>query len=303
MKYIIGIDAGGTKTECVLVSEDLKVIHTLKTEGFNLSFHGIEHGYRVVKKLLDQLKPYLKEEFALSGISIAAAGAGRQELRTSFLELLNKNFDKEYEFVRIVVTTDAEAALEGAFSGKPGFILISGTGSILFGKDEKGNVLRCGGYGRILGDAGSGFSIGRKAFIYLSEVVDKIKIGSEFSSSLFSKYMIKNIDDLISLVNNPSFNIAEAALMVFEAAENKDKEALKIIQEESDSLCKLLKGIQNQTVGKNLNISLCGSIIATENIFSKILLNKIAHQLPEVTITKPEHSPAVGAAIMLLKDI
>ncbi len=51
--------------------------------------------------------------------------------------------------------------LKDAFSGKAGSILIAGTGSIMFGKDEAGEIHRVGGFGRFIGDEGSGYRIGR----------------------------------------------------------------------------------------------------------------------------------------------
>lgn len=303
MKNIVGIDAGGTKTECVLLSEKMEVIKSFRGKGFNLSVHGITVGCEVVKDLLHELKLSLDEKYQLNALCVAAAGAGRDELKTSFSKLLIDNLKDEYSFERLKVITDAEASLEGAFSGKPGFILIAGTGSILFGKDEKGNQLRCGGYGRIIGDGGSGYSIGRKAFTYLSKVLDCIEKGGVLSSKLSNKYNIKNANDLISLVNDPVFNLAEAAMTVLNAADQNDPSALKIIDDETENLCRLIEGIQNQTGKKKFNLALCGNLIANENIYSKTLIGKIARVFPEVSITKPEHSPAIGAAISVIKDM
>ncbi len=73
---------------------------------------------------------------------------------------------------KFVVESDARVALEGAFSGNPGSILIAGTGSIMFGKDSKGNIHRVGGFGRILGDEGSGFHIARSGLTAVAKQFD-----------------------------------------------------------------------------------------------------------------------------------
>lgn len=303
MKYTIGIDAGGTKTECALVSEDLKVVQSIKGEGFNLSVHGIQAGYKVVRNLLEELGLYSLNKTSISRICIAAAGAGRKELKTAFVELLTNSLKDQYSFEKIKVITDAEAALEGAFSGEEGFILIAGTGSILYGKDNKGTAFRCGGYGRLLGDQGSGYSIGRKAFNYLAEVIDGIEAAGELSTELTNKFRINDLDNLISLVNTPSFNLADAALIVLNAAANKDIMALKIINEEASSLSKLIVGMMKKTGHKDLRIALCGSLIANDNIYSETLLMKIAADYPAIIINKPKYPPAVGAAISVIKEI
>ena len=63
---------------------------------------------------------------------------------------------------RVVVYSDAQVALLGALGDRPGVLILSGTGSIVIGYDERGRWGRAGGFGPLLGDEGSGFWIGRE---------------------------------------------------------------------------------------------------------------------------------------------
>jgi glucosamine kinase len=72
--------------------------------------------------------------------------------------------------VRIV--SDGEIALHGAFGGGAGVLLIAGTGSVAYGRGPDGRVARCGGWGMIVGDEGSGFAIGRAALAASLRAVD-----------------------------------------------------------------------------------------------------------------------------------
>ena len=63
---------------------------------------------------------------------------------------------------RVHVISDAQAALLGALGRKPGVLLLSGTGSIVVGRNARGRWARAGGLGPILGDEGSGFWLGRE---------------------------------------------------------------------------------------------------------------------------------------------
>ena len=56
---------------------------------------------------------------------------------------------------RIEVTHDAVTALMGATEGRPGIIVIAGTGSICFGMNARGETARSGGWGYVFGDEGS----------------------------------------------------------------------------------------------------------------------------------------------------
>jgi N-acetylglucosamine kinase-like BadF-type ATPase len=62
---------------------------------------------------------------------------------------------------RVRVTTDGAVALEGALGGGAGVLLIAGTGSVAYARAEDGRVERCGGWGMVVGDEGSGWSLGR----------------------------------------------------------------------------------------------------------------------------------------------
>ena|SRR3989441_122986 len=63
---------------------------------------------------------------------------------------------------RVVVLSDAQAALLGALGTRPGVLVLSGTGSIVVGRDAKGRWERAGGLGPLLGDEGSAFWLGRE---------------------------------------------------------------------------------------------------------------------------------------------
>ena len=63
----------------------------------------------------------------------------------------------------IEVGTDVEAAFHDAFGDGPGVMLIAGTGSIAWARDESGVMHRVGGWGQHVGDEGSGYWIGHGA--------------------------------------------------------------------------------------------------------------------------------------------
>ena len=96
----------------------------------------------------------------IEAIVLGTTGGGRR----NDAELLEKKIfedvkQKSISINKFRVESDARIALEGSFSGKEGSILIAGTGSIMFGKDEAGEIHRVGGFGRYIGDEGSGYRI------------------------------------------------------------------------------------------------------------------------------------------------
>jgi N-acetylglucosamine kinase-like BadF-type ATPase len=84
------------------------------------------------------------------------------------------------------VMNDVELALDGAFVGRPGVLLLAGTGSMAMARDAGGQVLRVGGWGEIFGDEGSAFWIGREALSATSQALDGRTDAVDFANGILS---------------------------------------------------------------------------------------------------------------------
>ncbi len=299
MKYYIGLDGGGTKTKCVLTDENFQSIYECTGGASNFLIQGTE-------KVSETLYNLIKETITASNLSedkiesvlLGTTGAGRvadaNSLRDSFVKYSE---NKNSNFKNFFVESDARIALEGAFSGNPGSILIAGTGSIMFGKDRAGNIHRVGGCGRFIGDEGSGYSIGRKGLIAVSKHLD-----GRDNLTLLTKFLREefNIDDLPALITKiykENFDIASVTPFVIKAANAGDKACLKILEDESDELILHVKSMKELLKEEKLRLSLIGSTITTENIYAQFFKEKI-NTLGSVILQEPDFPPAIGAAIM-----
>lgn len=300
MSYIIGIDGGGTKTHCLLTKSDGSIIHECLGGPSNFLVQGIEP---VCTALWDLIQSCVNEkniplsqiEFILLGTTGAGRRTDAERLEKGFLNYLkNKNLDVK----NFRVESDARIALEGAFSGKPGSILIAGTGSIMFGKDAKGNIHRVGGFGRFLGDEGSGYMIGRKGLVAVSKQFDGRGEHTLISELLKEKFKIDSPEVLITEIYKNNFDIASAAPIVIEAAEQNDKLALKIVDDETDELLLHISTMQKKLNVEILLTAFIGGIITHKNIYSDTLRKKINEQMSNVLVKDAENSPAMGAVLM-----
>ena len=303
MKYLIGFDCGATKTKCAIADIEGNILYTATGGAANFLINGTAGTSKIILSLLkDCIKNSNIDYSEIEKIVIGAAGAGRkadaENLKSSLLEVFSADGIK---IKSLKVISDAQVALEGAFPNKAGCILISGTGSIIYGKDEKGNIYRAGGFGRLLGDEGSGFSIGRKGLQAAAKYFDGRGNETLIVKLIQEKYSINTADELINKVYKENFNIASTAQIVLTAAEIGDNTALKILNEESEELIQHIKIIMKQMNVSRLSISFAGSLISNKNIYSDMLRDKIKTSLPSVKIVKPEHSPVEGA-ILLAKE-
>ena len=163
MKYLVGMDGGATKTDCVVTDFDGNVLYKCSGDPANFLIIGTDKVCNTLFNLITECKTKLNTDYNdFHSIVLGTTGAGRR-IDAEKIENAFKEFAKSKGItLNFYVDSDARIALEGAFSGMPGSILIAGTGSIMFGKDVNGKIHRIGGYGRFIGDQGSGYNIGRK---------------------------------------------------------------------------------------------------------------------------------------------
>jgi N-acetylglucosamine kinase-like BadF-type ATPase len=304
MKYLIGIDGGGTKTDCAIADLSGKIIHQTVGKPSNFLVIGVEEAVENIFALIEENLFALEGDFAdVKQIVIGVAGAGRQE--DAFL--LEKGF-KDYadqegiHFKGVKVVSDAHIALEGAFPDSAGCILIAGTGSILFGKDENGVIHRVGGFGRLIGDEGSGYSIGRKALNAVSKASDGRGEETLISELLNAKMNSNTSKNIINKVYNEKLDVASVAKIVIEAADEGDPIAEDILDEEADELVLHIRSLINKIHTDKLSVAFSGSLIDNKNFYSDLLRNKIKSTLPNVKVIKPA-SPPVSGAILFAKRL
>ncbi|MEJ2103306.1 MAG: BadF/BadG/BcrA/BcrD ATPase family protein [Ignavibacteriaceae bacterium] len=296
MKYLIGIDGGGTKTDCAIADLSGKIIRQSAGKPSNFLVIGVKEAVENLFALIEENLFALEGDFSnVKQIVIGVAGAGREE-DAMILEKGFKDFaDQEgIHFKGVKVLSDAHIALEGAFPNSAGCILIAGTGSILFGKDEEGNIHRVGGFGRLIGDEGSGYSIGRKALNAVSKATDGRGEETLISELLDAKMNSEASKNIINKVYKEKLDVASIAKIVIEAAEEGDPIAEDILDEEADELVLHIRSLTNKIQTDKLSVAFSGSLIDNKNYYSDLLKRKIKSTLPNVKVIQPAFSPLSG---------
>ncbi|MCF8412504.1 MAG: hypothetical protein K9G44_03740 [Melioribacteraceae bacterium] len=295
MNYFIGIDGGGSKTKAILTNPDNKIVATHTGDSCNPTSLGIEHS---TKSILDNIESLLQEcqisISAVKGICVGTAGAGSQNIAKQFEGILKTDLGTE----DLLVTTDAQIALEGAFDGGEGIILIAGTGSILYAK-KGGKINRVGGFGKIMGDEGSGYKIGQKTLNEFSKYLDSRKQKDDFYFHLSEYLGIDSTQHLIEKVYKEYFNIASIAGFVVDLA-NKNETAKMIINNAAVQILELISPIF-ESKEDSLRIVLSGGLIDKENYYSNLIKNSINSIYPNSEVIDPIFPPEIGAILIAKK--
>ena len=144
---VVGVDAGGSGSRAVVVRDGV-VVARRDLGPINVLLHA---------DAVDRLAG------AVTDAGAVAAGFGLAGLRSvEHARELTAELARRTG-ARVVVGDDTDAALAGAFAGRPGIVVIAGTGSGAAGRDAVGRTVRVGGHGFLLGDEGGAYWIGRVA--------------------------------------------------------------------------------------------------------------------------------------------
>ncbi|NOZ60105.1 MAG: hypothetical protein GXO74_00335 [Calditrichaeota bacterium] len=303
MSFFIGVDGGGTKTELVLLDAEGNLIVKTRVGSTNYQAVGAS---RVKQELLNGFQQLLKKSKVdvkrVADIFLGLAGAGRKNDQIE----VKKLFDGTPYQGKIFVDTDAVIALAGAFGTKPGIVIISGTGSICFGKNSQGQFIRAGGWGYLLGDEGSGYFIGSSAIIAALKDFDGRGDRTQLLQEITSHFQLKSIDEIIPLIYQNKIDrikIADLAPLVFRVAKQGDLIAEEIIKTTGKELGMLARAVAVRLgfSGEEVKVALIGSIFKQRDY----LINHISKELYEiswnVSITDAMFQPSFGAALLAMQ--
>ncbi|MBN1541502.1 hypothetical protein JW992_05110 [candidate division KSB1 bacterium] len=302
-KRVIGLDGGGTKTKGVLVDETGCLLVSATAESSNIQAVGEEQVQRVFASLVADLKKKAKiEDQSISHFYAGLAGAGRPADKARLGALA----EKVEGINRYTIDTDAMAALAGAFHGGPGMIIISGTGAICFGKTDDGKIVRCGGWGYLLGDEGSGFYLGQQAIIAALKDLDGRGQPTRLRQRIVDFFKLERIELIISPIYAGEIDrptIASLAPVVFEEAKGRDAVAQEIIKTAGQELGKIVAAAARSMgkTGKPVKVALIGSIFNQREVLIPEMISEASQVTDQVDFIDPEFEPAIGSAILGLQ--
>jgi N-acetylglucosamine kinase-like BadF-type ATPase len=307
--FVIGMDGGGTKTAAIIAALDGTIVAEHVAGPSNFQMIGVETAAQTIFSLITECcrSAHCTPSHVLS-VTLGLTGAGRAADQKRMEDGLKKfSRTQGVRLKHVIVESDARIALEGAFKGEPGIILIAGTGSIAFGKDSKGVVHRVGGWGRILGDEGSGFFIGRSGLSAVSRFMDGRGNRTLLTKLVAEKFQLTDQTKIITAVYKDNFDVASIAPLVLDAAAREDEVSLLIIDQAAAELTdhvsaltdKLLPSFRRKVKAK-IPVSFIGGLIANETLLLCKLKEQLTGTLPHIHIVEPMSPPAFGAVVMSL---
>jgi N-acetylglucosamine kinase-like BadF-type ATPase len=292
--HVVGIDAGGSKTVCQLGDADGNVLRESRGPGANLQSAG---ELEVEKVLHDVLSEVLTDvAHAPAAMCLGMAGVDRPADGQTVQGILRRLC----RGTRTLVVNDALVALEAGAPGQPGVVLIAGTGSIAYGRDDSGRAARAGGWGHVLGDEGSGFWLGRQAIRAVLRAFDHRGPATSMAAPIMAHFGVARAQDLVRPIYDEGMRpraIAAIAPIVGEAADHGDAVATRIIDvgvgELAGSAISVAKRL-DLTSG-SFALPLAGGIFRSVPRVRSLVLARLNAELPVARPSLLSVEPASGA--------
>lgn len=286
MSYLIGVDAGGTKTTFSAYSLDGELIQTFRLGAGNIALNEV-----ATQKILTQGITSILELLGENCLQITLGIAG---IETSGLTSQVKKAIKQImpEKCNIQVMSDARLALVTKLKGKDGGLIISGTGSVAYGLKD-GKFYRAGGFGHLIGDEGSGFSIGLACYKQLANELDTKTHLSTFSKQFLAFLQEKNpylaINHLYQLTKA---EIAAAAIFVMNY-DDQNKIKQRILTQTISELAMLVWRLMDKMKIKHMPLAIAGSVLEKNEMVYQLFCEKIAKYVDSFIVSDEINTKAV----------
>ena len=302
LPVVLGIDGGATHSWAAAVDARGRLVGKARAGGLNFFGSGLTEARRNLKQLISPLTAEIAPGGEFSSIVIGCA-ALFEEATPAEKEALCKDI---VPVDRTRVVGDSVTAYGGATLGQPGLLIISGTGSIVLARNEAQRFRRVGGWGHILGDAGSAYWIALEAVKAALASAEGTGPATGMGPVICRWFQVKELAEIIPIVHSPTFTkerFAALAQHLDQRAEPGEPGYQAICLRAGRELA--AQGVAAvQAAGlesRPVPVYLVGGVLRNDGWVRKHLLAALRQTFPADLL--PAHLPPVlGAAAMALSD-
>lgn len=295
----LGVDGGATKTIAVIADQNDRVLGEGMAGPSNPLRVGVTTAVSNIQEAFERAclhaginrQAIVAAEIGLAGVRLPET---RQEMYDA-LQVLNIN--------PIEIVSDMDIALVGATNGKPGLVIIAGTGSNCCGLNAVGKKACVGGWGPLAGDEGSGVGIAKRALQMVAHASDGRGPATLLTKAAYKYFEAASIDDLkraIYEANITNDRLAGLSRFVVKAAQENDQVALGIISEAGYELATAAIAVirKLKIEQERFPVTYVGGVFTAGDLIFSPLMREIKKVAPAAFLAAPEVMPAVAAARM-----
>lgn len=306
-EYVLGVDGGGTKTLVAIAKKSGEIIGTGLGASANIDDVGVETAQANIGMAFSaacRMAGLAEGYFAATFFGMAGVISDRD--RTIIRQIAVRLGMAEEE--KVDIDHDCRIALAAGLSGRPGVVLITGTGSSCYGRAKDGQDWRAGGWGQLISDEGSSYWLGVQAMRTSVMVHDGRLASSLLPVRVMEHLGLKEMNDILHCIYIQGLTRSEIAVLgqlVIQAARDGDQVSLDLIKQGTRDLAICVSAVADRLgFGQSVcEVALTGGLLNAGEIFINPLKQAIAKRLPHTSIIQAEHPPVAGACLLALQNL
>ncbi|HEY7327118.1 MAG TPA: N-acetylmuramic acid 6-phosphate etherase [Gemmataceae bacterium] len=275
---VLGVDGGGSHTVAllaVLTPESWTLLGRGTSGPSNLQAVGKDRASAALDEAVSMA--FKSAEIARCPVACAClglAGADRPDDQSVVRE-----WAKRVQLAqRVDVANDAAILLAAGTPEGWGLALISGTGSMAFGRNADGQRARAGGWGYLLGDEGSAYALVMKGLQAVARAADGRGPATRLTERFLGEFRLSQPQELIAAVyrgGRDRASLAALAPLVVEEAD-KDEVASAIVDGEAQELARAGQAVARQLRWQGpIPIALAGGLLLGSEIYRQRVLDAL----------------------------
>jgi N-acetylglucosamine kinase len=300
MGCFLGIDGGGTRTVALLANDEGQFLGRAESGPSNPLKVGFR---RAEREILKAVRACWKEAGVpgaarssrsrlLSAVCAGIAGVDRPAAHRPLLAWMRRHIPARHH----LLTSDAAIALAAAVRDRPGIIVIAGTGSIAFARDDKGKVLRAGGWGVPYDDRGSGYDLGRMAVQAALEAFDGRGPHTALMDAICRRLDLRNVSEIIAQQLEQQ-QIAGLFPLVMDAARDGDLVARHLCDAAACHLADLAVALLKRArwMRRATPVVTTGGVFQSSNLIRRAFARHLRRFSPQARVELLQRRPVEGA--------
>jgi N-acetylglucosamine kinase-like BadF-type ATPase len=303
MGFYLAIDAGGTKTTCLLADE-ARILARAGTGTVKLMHVSEEEATRRLQSMFAEAAA--KANVSLDRVTrtcMGLAGGSSPAVQDWAYRTVSAKVAGE-----LLLCGDEEIALDAAFAGGPGILVIAGTGSNIIGRTADGSLHSAGGWGPVIGDEGSGYWIGVEAIRAALHNHDQTGLGvaaSRLLPEIQTQWLLGSLAELVAYANQrtgavpPDFaSLAPIVAACAEADGNRPGDALAvdILQRAGEELAAQVALVHKKMgAPAKIAVAFTGSVLSQILAVRAAMTARLVVSVPAAHVQEAPVDPLEGA--------
>jgi N-acetylglucosamine kinase-like BadF-type ATPase len=296
VRLLVGVDGGATKTVALIGTELGEILGRGESGSSNYQNIGTEAAGKAIKQAVVEAQKHAEirgNHVSIAVVALAAVNSPK-DLAAA------RRFVRDTKIARVThVVHDSVAALHAVTHGKPGIVVISGTGSVAAGINKTGKYVRAGGWGYLIDDEGSAYHIGTRALNSAFRTLDGRSSNTKLAQVLKRKFRVKTLQDASYLIysHGPRIDAIAGLTPLVSKLAPSDEVCREILSDAgvalADLTCVVAKRLK--LAHDAFSIALVGGTFKSGRYLLQPYLAKVKTKCPRAEIRISRTEPVRGA--------